>query len=60
VVEARSVGRRSSNRAQATRETQGLTRPLFSNPAKNLQNIQEEYPRGADGIDYERDFKKPR
>jgi hypothetical protein len=32
----------------------------FSNPAKNLQNIQEDYPRGADGIDYPRDFKKPR
>lgn len=33
---------------------------FFSNPAKNLQNNQDDYPRGGVGIDYEHDFKRRR
>jgi len=33
---------------------------FFSNPAKNMQHMQDEYPRAHDGIDVGRDFKKPR
>jgi hypothetical protein len=33
---------------------------FFSNPAKNLDNFREDFPRGGFGVDVERDLKKHR
>ena len=48
-----------TERKQREQPSKGTVGRFFSNPAKNMQHMQDEYPR-THGIDVGRDFKKPR
>ena len=49
-----------AEREQRAQRNKSALGSFFANPAKNLENMQEDYPRQVVGIDHERDFKKPR